>query len=464
MTVAGILATIAAGTAMADTGWVQDTDGWHFYASNGNEVTDTWKQSGDNWFYLGSDGVMVTDSLIEDNDNYYYVDEYGTKVNNTWKYLQSDSSDGEYYWYYFGANGKAYKQGSNSNTASLKEIDGKKYIFDSEGHMQYGWIGEDGVQKDDDDDSAWQDAMYYAGDENDGAVVTNDWKQLDVENEDGDDDYPGYYWFYFKNNGKKVVSEESYTVNGKKYAFDEYGAMKTDWSEVNKASSSVASGSTAYKHYATKNGDRSTGWFQAVPDEDIDSKGYDDGELAWYYAKSNGDVYKSVIKTISGKKYGFDEYGKMLTGIRAIKTDGATITDVSDKLEDIDEIKSYDGTDWSIYCFDDNGTMAKNTKTLKIDGESYNYKFAATGEGKNGIFNGSIYVNGRRLEADKDKGLDAYNLTGEKDTTGYLVNTSGKIQKNAKNKKDKDEMYWSSDSEGFVTYYGNEKEGETKNK
>ena len=42
-------------------------------------------------------------------------------------------------------------------------------------------------------------------------------------------------WFYFKSNGKMVKSDESdrtkdKTINGKKYAFDQHGAMVAEWS------------------------------------------------------------------------------------------------------------------------------------------------------------------------------------------------------------------------------------------
>ena len=233
---AGVITTLAvSGTAFAETGWVEESNGWHFYTNNGTEATETWKQSGEYWYYLGSDGIMETNSFIEDDDNYYYANEYGTMVTNEWRYLETDDTDEEARWYYFGSNGKAYKQGDSSSKAQLKEINGKKYIFDNEGKMLYGWINEDGTMAEDDDDDAWKEAMYYAGEEQDGAVVVNDWRALDVEN-DEDDDYPGYYWFYFKNNGKKTKDESSYTINGKKYGFDEHGAMVTEWSSEDKDS------------------------------------------------------------------------------------------------------------------------------------------------------------------------------------------------------------------------------------
>ena len=48
----------------------------------------------------------------------------------------------------------------------------------------------------------------------------------------------------------------------------------------------------------------------------------------------------------------------------------------------------------------------------------------------------------------------------EWDGDTYLVNTSGKIQKNKKNAKDGDDKYYCTDSKGVVTYEGMEKKNE----
>ena len=50
------------------------------------------------------------------------------------------------------------------------------------------------------------------------------------------------HWFYFKSNGKKVKSDgaeevKEKTINGKKYGYDQYGAMVAEWSaDVKRAS------------------------------------------------------------------------------------------------------------------------------------------------------------------------------------------------------------------------------------
>ena len=48
-------------------------------------------------------------------------------------------------WYYFQANGKALTNGSNDHVA-LKTINGKKYAFDDEGKMLWGWVNADSAE------------------------------------------------------------------------------------------------------------------------------------------------------------------------------------------------------------------------------------------------------------------------------------------------------------------------------
>ena len=48
-------------------------------------------------------------------------------------------------------NGKALTNGDNTNIA-LKTINGKKYAFDEEGKMLYGWVAEDNAERIDNTD------------------------------------------------------------------------------------------------------------------------------------------------------------------------------------------------------------------------------------------------------------------------------------------------------------------------
>ena len=95
---------------------------------------------------------------------------YTCLLYTSWIQVENSDSygddDPDYFWYYFQANGKAYKAPTSGKT-SFKNINGKKYTFDSEGKMLYGWINTESERQTGDD--AWTNGTYFCGDENDGA-------------------------------------------------------------------------------------------------------------------------------------------------------------------------------------------------------------------------------------------------------------------------------------------------------
>ena len=180
---AALLAIGASMTSFAATGWVEEDGVWYYYDKDGNKVEDEWKKSGDNWYWLDSEegGAMAVDKLVEDDDDTYYVDANGVMVRNTWvKVVNEDQDDdedpAEYNYYYMQSNGKAYKAPADSHT-KFKSIDGKKYAFDEDGKMLYGWINDDSTRATDDSD--WINATYYCGSWEDGALKTG-WQKIEV--------------------------------------------------------------------------------------------------------------------------------------------------------------------------------------------------------------------------------------------------------------------------------------------
>lgn len=160
----------------AGNGWDNTTRKWR-YLENDVPVTDSWRSANRKWFYLGADGNMVTNTLIEHaNGDVYYVDKYGAMVTETWKAVALEESDkalvrdAEYWWMYFGADGKAYRSELSGDFA-IRDIKGKKYAFDENGHMLYGWINKGSSKLLDSDPYAWEYATYYFGDWNDGAMT-----------------------------------------------------------------------------------------------------------------------------------------------------------------------------------------------------------------------------------------------------------------------------------------------------
>ena len=460
---AALLAIGASMTSFAATGWVEEDGQWYYYDKDGNRVEDEWKKSGDNWYWLDSEegGSMAVDKLIEDDDNIYYVDANGVMVKNTWVKVVNEEQDdeedpAEYNYYYMQSNGKAYKAGDNANTR-FKTIDGKRYAFDTDGKMLYGWVNEDATRAT--DESEWEKATYYLGNWDDGAMKTG-WQKITVYDDIEDDDME--YWFNFRSNGKKRfldTDSSSYNgsdyimekkINGKKYAFDERGVMTYEWTEI--ASTATAAKTTGWKYFSDpEDGARKTkGWFKVVaPNEDNTFKDYGDDTFAadhadeesekWYYADGDGELAKAEIKKIKGKYYGFRpedgmKSGAMLTGLCFIQVDDKTGEIYSVKEEDMDsdflediidgKYDSMIANGYSLYYFgndaDSDGAMKTGSVTINLDGDSYNFYFNKTGgaEGKgrgaNGIDDGKyIYKAGVKIKADSDDKYIVAQATGD---------------------------------------------------
>lgn len=468
LSAAALLAIGASMTSFAATGWAEEDGTWVYYDRDGERVTDEWKKSGSNWFYLDEDGYMATDVLIEDDDDYYYVDENGVMVSNRWVSIENedkdDDDDPDNWWYYFGSNGKAYKRSdSASNDVSLKTINGKKYTFDEEGKMQFGWVS-DGERQTDDD--AWQTCDYYFGDENDGAMTVG-WREIHIVDEDYEGQQPNDdiwdedqdRWFWFKSSGKKQTSSVNKNINGKKYGFDEYGRMIAEW--YTKATPTTATGTNAQGDATYSNGFMyfnspesgaryTKGWFKVTPGYYLLKGKYEDGDEYWYYADGHGNIYTSQIKTINSKKYVFDEYGRMKKGLLFVEMVPGSNTEVAKCLaDDGNTYGRYDSEDdfddfvnavagkiatGDIRCFylggGDDGAMKTGKQTVAIDGEDFTFEFeksgARKGAGKVGIDDDKLYLAGKLVKADKDNKYEIYHVE-------YDVDKDGKVTKDIVN-------------------------------
>ncbi len=459
---AALLAIGASMTSFAATGWVEEGGEWFYYEKDGSRAEDAWKKSGDKWFWLDSeeDGAMAVDKLIEDGDNTYYVDSTGAMVANTWvKVVNEDQDDdddpAEYNYYYMQSNGKAYKAG-DSSTTKFRTIDGKRYAFDDDGKMLYGWVDGTGNRLSGEDDWATTDGdVYYCGNWDDGAMKTG-WQKIYVHDADEDDDMD--HWFWFKSNGKRWnnTKDKEYDekkINGKKYAFDDRGVMVYEWGLE---TTSNASSSNSWKYFnSPEDGARVTkGWFKVVaPDEDntFNSDKYDgsfakthaeDEEEKWYYADGDGKLAAGEIKKIKGKYYAFrpDDGAKgaaMLSGLVLMKVeeDGSILPgNIADDGVDADELSDIlDGTTtvddgYSLYYFgndaDSDGAMKTGSTTVTLDGDSYNFYFSKSGgvegrgKGVSGIDDGKyIYMYGCKIKADSD---DKYQVVKVTEASGDL--------------------------------------------
>ena len=453
---AAVLSVGGAMTAFAATGWQQENGTWVYYNRSEEKVTESWQKSGDYWYYLDDKGEMAVDSIIEDNEDTYYVDVNGVMVTNRWVAVDNENAGDEnepnVWWYYFGANGKAYKRSqSASGDVSLKTINGKKYTFNTDGKMQYGWVKDGETQH---DDNAWQNADYYFGNENDGSMAEG-WKEIALKDDQAASEQPGdsYWeedqvrWFYFKASGKKEKDATGKTINGRKYGFDEYGRMNAGWitGTPSNTSQGIATYSNSFSYYSTpEDGARSTkGWFKVVPGYYLQTDKYNDGSEYWYYADNNGKLVVNEIKSINGKKYAFDNYGRMISGFAVLEMEssGTTATGrtvysskkIAQKLDDSGKYDNEDNYDkWVVaeankfkdnqyraYYFGggDDGAMKTGKQTVELDGEKLTFEFHKNGSNKGagvvGKSDNKFYLAGKLSVADTDAKIEILVLNSD---------------------------------------------------
>lgn len=423
--------------AATTTGW-ENTDGtWH-YLKNGDYLTNDWAKSGDAYYYLDDNGELTMDKLIDDGTNLYYVGSDGQMVKNQWKYLTTEDDDGEARWYYFQSTGKAAR--ATSENSKTLTVDGKKYAFDENGKMLYGFVN-DGEMIDEDGDVL--EADYYYGDSSDGSLKYGWIKISDLSNITGYDDY-STLWLYFGTNGKKVTSA-SKTIDGNKYSFDTNGVMISGW---------VATASDT-KYYS----DESDGylakntWIHAIPGADVDATDYSEGTMRWFYANSSGQIYRDTVKKIGSKYYVFDSVGRMVAGLVDLDQDSTTNAKIATKL-DLESTSSKDiingnyGASLRFFSNDEENDGSMSTGTVKIeleDGE-YTFGFSSTGVAYHGIKNNKLYNSGMLLAASTDDKYDVFE--NPVDDKYYVTSNSGAVVSTGKYVKDGDGYY-------YAVYSGN---------
>lgn len=421
-------------------GWVVNGDTWNYVDSAGNLVTDTWKESNGSWFYLDSEGKLAIDTVIEDGSKYYFVDEHGAMVKDAWVATHNEDIDLDvsYRWMYFGSSGAAYT--SDGSKVSLKTINGRKYAFDSEGKMLFGFVDESGTIRNGEAEPIIG-SMYYFGTNDDGALHTG-WLKY-TESLDSYDD-KDEIWFYYNTSSGKMTKDATKTIDGRKYTFDTDGVMISKWVNIstntNKYYSSDENGAMAKKE-----------WVRVIPSEEINPEDHDNDEYRWFYILSSGEAVAGKTKKINSKWYAFDENGIMK--IQFVELDSKRVSDAeyinSYKAEDITANDIYDKFDNNInglfYFSDseDDGAM-KTGANIKIELADDIYTFAYeknTGTAYNGIKSNKLYRCGILQKAGDNKFAVKMYFNGT-DYKYYVVNSTGTILKAGSTGKTDNDTYF----------------------
>lgn len=220
---------------------------WYYFDENGKSVSSNWLKQNEKWYYFDEAGHMLTGKVNIDGSWYYLGDENDGTMKTGWIQLKENAStpDSEEGWYYFTKNGKMIE------TQYDRKIDDNYYTF-IDGKMQTGWVempkaetsAEASAETASDSNAeaaapTIADYQYY-GAEGDGKRA-NGW--YTIEGIKGIHDMDETFTFYFRG-GKALHSEKDgnqlFTVNGKKYAFNELGEMQTGREIVNLADGEIA--------------------------------------------------------------------------------------------------------------------------------------------------------------------------------------------------------------------------------
>ena len=315
---AAAVISVSVASLVSARGWVQNGADWYYVDNSGEYVTESIQSSGNSKFYLGEDGTMQRDYFLEEyNNNAYYFGQNGAMVTNTWVAIESSRVENQEdyipdnYWYYFQASGKAMKAASGGTKKTT--IDGKKYAFNEYGQMLTGWIQE-GKVVGDDEENPFAEATYYAGGDNDG-VLRSGWLTY-YDGYDGDDyqsEYTNLYFYFQPSNNQKVEGKVK-KINGRSYAFDQYGIMNSGW-DVYDYLTGLNDNRVSYFSSEDDGHQVKKGWVFAAPAADLDCKAYGDDEEKYMYFNSSGEILRDQYKRINGKYYIFNRSGIMETGL-----------------------------------------------------------------------------------------------------------------------------------------------------
>lgn len=203
-----------------------------------------------------------------------------------WKSVNSE-------WVYTDNNG-------NNVTSAWRTDNGESYYLGEDGYMIRNTLLEDNGN------------YYYL--RNGGQMLKNGWRFLENPSWQGDDKVGDASWYYFDNNGRALRTTGDTVkvadINGKKFAFDQYGRMLTGWITEAGENLSDESDWASALYYGDGEGDGSlvtNAWvYISVKDDDNE----DDNEPTYhFYFSSNGKKVKATDKTIGNVKYTFDDRG-----------------------------------------------------------------------------------------------------------------------------------------------------------
>ncbi len=197
---------------------------WYYFDKNGRAVNSRWYTINDKQYYFNEDGQMQTGLIEVDGYTYFCGDESNGAMQTGWIFFEEDvnNPDNGDVWSYFDSRGRRIDNQTD------KKIDGKYYTF-IDGAMQTGWVKTGNATASNADGSATDLLLsnYQHYSTEDGSR-SEGWMEL--EGIEGIHNIDESYWFYLKNGKPHAASNHSlelFTIDSKKYCFNEKGVMQT---------------------------------------------------------------------------------------------------------------------------------------------------------------------------------------------------------------------------------------------
>ena len=400
----------------------------------------------------------------------------GWALSGQWEY-----NDKKNQWYYWNEKGE--------RLTGRKELGGEVYFFDENGVMLTGWVNcpRDGMPEPYSNNMDGED-IYYCGSDGKmarGWVIFYDPEQAAYEEEQQfqgiqDDEYREKR-YYFNEKGKPYINERK-TIEGKRYIFDEEGAVLTGWiydqgegqsdrflsvdTDSPESDKELCRSHPENLMYGTlDDGSLAAGqWVDAIPpwdEEDDDNRSFY-ADSSSYVVTGSGARGSGTAVSARRKAQKIDGIGRLClenwdTDVNVIRIDGKyyCLEDSGTRTDGIiwlsgakGEASFADG----IYCFMDHAAM-KTGPVMKenkdgddgSDGYVYYYYFSersnskySKGQGITGVSAGRLYYQGMAVGAQDDTYEVVYLPTlEEKDDTGmstgfFLVDASGRVKKGSK--------------------------------
>lgn len=402
------------------------TENWYYAENNGSVLTAGIHEIDGKAYYFDANGLMYKNRWLNGkNGKRQYIGKNGVMPRETWFSVSGQRSNGEEYtnWYYANQSGYILRAGWHT-------IDGNEYYMNASGVMYTGWF------------TINDDSPYYCDES--GARLYG-WQKLRIPESWGDDNeavatYTGKYgneaYFYFEPTGgrKKYCKSGTYseiTVDGLKYCVDTKGIIQKGWIKKKGTSPAIK----GYRYYMTEatgsyvEGQRiENAWVEMTGPEDLDGP----IEKTWYYFNSDGEPVCAsgntfLVKTINGKRYAFDKYGRALYGFLEIEGDIYYFGIENERSISTGRCMIYDGLD---------------------DGES-EYYFDSKGKGMTGIKEGRFYYKGKLQKADSASKYEVFEVESDE---FRLIDSSGRVVKGRK-VKDGSGGEWVVSSNGIITQY-----------